>query len=41
VRLVRVEKPKVRLGTAKGQIILKPGWDDPLTDEEIEELFLK
>lgn len=41
VRLTRIEKPRVRLGTMKGLIRFKPGWDDPLTDAEIEELFLK
>lgn len=28
-----------RFGTAAGTAILKPGWDEPLTDEEIDELF--
>ena len=33
-------RKKPRLGTGKGKIILKPGWDSPETDAEIEELML-
>ncbi len=33
-------RKKPRLGTGKGKIILRPGWDSPETDAEIEELML-
>ena len=38
-KLVPAEAPKreVRLGTMDGEIILHPGWDDPMTDEELDE----
>ena len=39
---VEVEKPKGKrgiLGAMRGQFQLKPGWDDPALDKEIEELF--
>ena len=39
VRLIPIQKPKPVLGSARGQFKLPPGWDDPLTDQEIEELF--
>ena len=29
----------IQLGRARGEGFLKPGWDDPLTDQEIAELF--
>lgn len=31
--------PKRKLGTMKGSIILHPGWDDPMTDEELAEWY--
>lgn len=38
-RLVAVEKPKPRrekrLGTARGMVHFEPGWDDPMTEEEL------
>jgi len=41
VRLVPVEQPRKRVfGSAKGLIKMKKGWDAPLTDREIDELFL-
>ncbi len=39
VRIVPIEPSKPILGAARGLITLKPGWDDPLTDAEIESLF--
>jgi prevent-host-death family protein len=38
-KLVAVEQaPKKRiLGQARGQIVLPPGWDDPMTEEELAE----
>ncbi|MFN7932067.1 MAG: type II toxin-antitoxin system prevent-host-death family antitoxin [Bryobacteraceae bacterium] len=40
VRLVRVDSPKKRkLGTAAGMIRYTPGWDDPLTDAELEKML--
>jgi prevent-host-death family protein len=32
-------RKKPRLGTGKGKIVLKPGWDSPETDAEIEAMF--
>lgn len=32
-------RKKVRLGTGKGNVILRPGWDSPETDAEIEAMF--
>lgn len=41
VRLVPVAEPRKPIfGSAKGLIKFKKGWDAPLTDREIEELFL-
>ncbi|MBY0505418.1 MAG: type II toxin-antitoxin system prevent-host-death family antitoxin [Bryobacteraceae bacterium] len=40
-RLVRVQGPLPVLGDARGQVVFKPGWDDPLTDQEIIDLFGK
>ena len=39
VRLIPIQKPKPVLGSARGTIQFQPGWDDPLTDKGIEELF--
>jgi len=39
VKLVRVERHKPVLGSARGTFVLKDGWDDPLTDAEMEDLF--
>jgi len=39
VRLTPIEPVRPALGSAKGQIVLKPGWDAPLTDAEIEDIF--
>lgn len=40
VRLTPVtEKPKPILGSARGTFELKPGWDDPLTEEELAEFY--
>jgi prevent-host-death family protein len=38
-RLVPIGVPTPVLGGAAGTIIFHPGWDDPLTDEEICTLF--
>jgi prevent-host-death family protein len=38
-RLIRLEPEIPVLGGAKGAIEMKPGWDDPLTDEELDEIF--
>ncbi len=41
VRLVCVEPPqatgKVQLGAFRGKILLRPGWDDPMTEEELRD----
>ena len=39
VKLVRIERRKPVLGSARGTFVLKDGWDDPLTDAEMEDLF--
>ena len=39
VRLVRISEDPPILGSAKGQFTLKDGWDQPLTDEELLEVF--
>jgi prevent-host-death family protein len=39
VRLVRIDKGKPVLGAATGQFALPEGWDSPLADDEVEELF--
>lgn len=39
VRLVRLEPDTPVLGSAQGEFHLKEGWDDPLTTEEIADLF--
>jgi len=31
--------PKRKFGTARGTIILKPGWDDPITEEELSKFL--
>jgi prevent-host-death family protein len=38
-RLVRIEPKKPVLGSAHGAIHFKPGWDAPLTNKEMEEIF--
>src|SRR5262249_61287834 len=40
-RLAPYEKPrkKIRLGAWKDKAILRPGWDSPETDAEIEAMF--
>ena len=30
---------KRKFGTARGTIILKPGWDDPITEEELSKFL--
>ena len=39
VKLVRVERKKPVLDSARGTFVLKDGWDDPLTDAEMKDLF--
>ena len=39
VRLMRIDQPRPMLGTAEGQITFHPGWDAPLTPQEVEEIF--
>lgn len=39
-RLVGIEpKGRRRLGTSAGKIHVQPGWDAPMTDEELEEWY--
>ena len=39
VRLIRIEQERPALGSAAGTFEWKPGWDAPLSDQEIDELF--
>ena len=39
VRVTRIDQPRPALGTAEGLITFHPGWDAPLTLEEVEEIF--
>jgi len=39
VKLVRIEREKPVLGSARGTVEFKDGWDDPLTDAELKDLF--
>jgi prevent-host-death family protein len=40
VRLVPVDRPTKRIfGSAKGQIILKKGWNAPMTKRELDEFL--
>jgi len=39
VRLVRIEADRPVLGSARGQFVLPAGWDAPLTEGEVNELF--
>jgi prevent-host-death family protein len=39
VRLVRIAEDPPILGSAKGLFTLKDGWDQPLTNDELLEVF--
>lgn len=39
VRLTAIDPPQPILGSARGLVIAREGWDAPLTDEEMKELF--
>ncbi len=39
VRLVRIDQGKPVLGAATGSFTLPKGWDAPLNDKEVDELF--
>lgn len=39
VKLVRVDPDRPVLGSARGTFVLPDGWDSPLSDAEVEELF--
>jgi prevent-host-death family protein len=39
VRLVPIREEKPVLGSALGLVTMKPGWDEPMTPEEVEETF--
>ena len=41
VRLVRIEQDAPVLGSARGEFVLENGWDAPLEEQELEELFGK
>ena len=41
VRLERIERDVLVLGSAKGAFVLDESWSTPLTDRELEELFGK
>ncbi|MDR2541886.1 MAG: hypothetical protein LBC80_00325 [Treponema sp.] len=36
---IDAEHRKGFIGCMKGKVVLNEGWDDPFTDEEIEEMF--
>jgi prevent-host-death family protein len=36
VRCRPATRKKIKLGLAAGQVVLKPGWDKPMTDAEVE-----
>ena len=39
VRLTPIEPVRPVLGSAEGEIVFQQGWDAPLTDAEIEDIF--
>jgi prevent-host-death family protein len=39
VRLIPIPPSKPVLGSARGSVVMKPGWDAPMTPEEIEDTF--
>lgn len=40
VKLVRIDSPgKRKLGTAAGLIRCKPGWEAPMTDDELDSML--
>jgi len=41
VRLTRIQPPQPVLGSARGLVVMKSGWDAPLTAEEIDQVFGK
>ena len=38
-RLIPIRPEKPVLGSAQGLVTMEPGWDAPLTPEELEEVF--
>lgn len=39
-KLVKIEKPSPRkFGTARGMVKFHPGWNDPMTEEELAEFI--
>jgi antitoxin (DNA-binding transcriptional repressor) of toxin-antitoxin stability system len=38
-RLIPIGAEKLVLGSARGLVTRKPGWDEPMTPEEVEETF--
>jgi hypothetical protein len=39
VRLTPIQAEKPILGSARGLVKIAPGWDRPMTDEELEDIF--
>jgi len=39
VRLTPVLASRLQLGTARGTVRFKPGWDEPLSPDVVEKLF--
>jgi prevent-host-death family protein len=39
VRLIPIRPSKPVLGSARGAVVMKPGWDAPMTPEEVDETF--
>jgi len=39
VRLIPIQAEKPVLGSARGLVTMTPGWDAPMTPEEVQEFF--
>ena len=39
VRLIPIRPAKPVLGSARGEVAMKPGWDAPMTPEEVDDTF--
>jgi len=39
VRLIPIHAEKPVLGSARGLVTMTPGWDAPMTPEEVQEFF--
>lgn len=39
VRLIPICPVKPALGSARGTVVMRPGWDAPMTPDEVEDTF--